>query len=928
MGTEQRQIRAQLEPPQIQLRGRLPGEPADIGAAVGHPAQPKPQHQRQRGPQPWPARRHIARPGAAVALQPRPARPGEQERPLLGTQFAQPLVPGPRHRQRVDVVRLPVVATAPLHGVPRRTGQRRIPEHREGHRLVHVMPEPGKALRQTLRVQPAPPLAHPRIGEVRIHRLARPHHPAHRMARGVPYEGIGRRPAFVHRIPRLRLDRRIDDRHQAHPVRAQLPRQPRQIREPLPVDGEDPVAVEMVDVQVDGRQREFAFPVAGHHPAHLLLAAEAPPGVLIPQRPPGRQRGRAGQRRPPLHHPRRCAEQHPVAQRPAVHPHLTGARPVVPGARPLRTLAQRHPAVPRVVVEHQMRPRIRHHQLHRHGQRQRIVTGPEGAARIGVPQPVGTVPQPRPARPAAQPEDPRIGRDLRALHPPGGATALRRCVLRARTVPPARRQLPPQRHTPRRPHLDRTVPGHRHLHPLRDDPPATFRVRLQHRPRIHLRTRPSQRIRRLRPGAVPAAEHRAAGRHPHPQRRPREADQPAAGPRLRARRRPRHPGPLRPLPPERPRIRSAPPPRRSHRPQPLYRPDRPDHPYRPHQLPPVHAGQPAIDAPPCGPRSTAVHLRGVTLGHLQAHGPDADGLIPPAATAFTGPGSGRHSRMWGPPWCTSRSHGKVQASRVPHAPPTGRRGRARPTHTTRIAREPHHDHRTAVRRPAGTAATAPLAARPGPHRRRADHPLPHLGRPAPRRAPAHPRRPRRELRRPAPLVRRRPHRLLAGHRRMVRRPLHHPLRHRPRRPNDARRPMVPRRHPQLRRTRPARRRGPGPCRHPGAPVRRRDPRTHPRHLGRSARPGRRAGRRTAPPRRPPRRPRQRLRPQHPPGRRRLPGQRRGRRRMDLLRPRLRRPQRPGPLPADRTGRPVPVSYTHCAPSSTSRCSAPPPPKAP
>ena len=163
--------------------------------------------------------------------------------------------------------------------------------------------------------------------------------------------------------------------------------------------------------------------------------------------------------------------------------------------------------------------------------------------------------------------------------------------------------------------------------------------------------------------------------------------------------------------------------------------------------------------------------------------------------------------------------------------------------------------------------------------------------------------------------------------------------------------LVPRRHPQLRRARPARRRGPGPRRRPRPPARRRDPRAH------APSPGPSCAARSA---------------RWPPNCARL-GVRPGDRvsgylpnipqavvallataavgaRLDLLRPRLRRPQRPRPLPAGRTRRPVHrrrlplrrqgarpprdrrrtarANCPPCAPSSTSRCSAPPPPKAP
>ncbi len=486
------------------------------------------------------------------------------------------------------------MVTAPaLQSVPSGKRQRRIAERHERHRFVHVMPHPGEPLRQPLPVQPSPPLAHPRLREVREDRLTRPHLAAHPPPPPVPHEGVRRRPAVVHRVARLRLHRRIHDRHQPHSLPAQLRRQPRQIREPLAVHREHPVPPKVVDVQMERRQRQPPLPVPGHHPPHLARVPEPPARVVVPQRPRGRQRGRARQRRPRVQHPRRRPRHHPVAQRPAVHPHLAAARPVVPRPLALHALPQRHPPVPRVVVEDQMRAAVRHHQLHRHRQIQRIVPRLEGPARIGVPQPVRAVPQPGPRRPAAQPEEPRVRRHLGPLHPPctglrvggtglrvGGPLSrvrrLRRIRPRAppvRRLPPARRQIPPQHHAPRRPYLHRAVPVHHHQHPLRQHPPAAVRIRLQHRPLVHRRTRPRQRVRRLRLGPVPAAEHRAARRDPNPKRRPREPHHTAARLRLGPLRGTRHPCPLRTAPRQPGRVQAPPPHRRTQGPQPPSRTD-------------------------------------------------------------------------------------------------------------------------------------------------------------------------------------------------------------------------------------------------------------------------------------------------------------------------------------------------------------------
>jgi hypothetical protein len=53
--------------------------------------------------------------------------------------------------------------------------------------------------------------------------------------------------------------------------------------------------VEVVDVQVDGVQRQTVLLIARDDPPYLLLAAETPAGVMVPERPRGWQRGRPGQ---------------------------------------------------------------------------------------------------------------------------------------------------------------------------------------------------------------------------------------------------------------------------------------------------------------------------------------------------------------------------------------------------------------------------------------------------------------------------------------------------------------------------------------------------------------------------------------------------------------------------------------------------------
>ena len=405
---------------------------------------------------------------------------------------------------------------------------------------------------------------------------------------------------------------------------------------------------------------------------------------------------------------------------------------------------------------------------------------------------------PPPARPS--PKNRASRGHFGPLHPPRPAPP------RSDRLPPARRQIPAQQHAARRAHLHGAVPGDHHRHPLGDHPPAAVLVRLQLGPRI-----------RLRAAARPARTTARAPPRPSP-RRPRRPPRPAIRSADRANRttpppgrgsapahRPGHPRPLR-APRRQPGgVRAPPAPRRAHGPQPLAAPpNRPPSPTAPgHDRPCCSACH--RTAPMTVRRSTAVH-----------------------------PWSGPHlhrtrDHVWARPGARSRSHGIVRVSRVTRTP----------QHRARDART---RTRTATgSRPMTSAAPQPLW-QPDPDRiaARPDHPVPGLGGRAPRR--------------PAPTGG-----YAALHRWSVDEldtfwqavaewfdvrfstPYETVLG----RPRHARRPVVPRRHPQLRRARPARRRGPRARRRPRPAARGRDPRTAPRHLGRAAPPGRLPRRRAA-----------------------------------------------------------------------------------
>ena len=174
-------------------------------------------------------------------------------------------------------------------------------------------------------------------------------------------------------------------------------------------------------------------------------------------------------------------------------------------------------------MEHQMRPRVGHHQLHRH-------------RRCTADRPQSRTPRPGSVFHSRYVPSRSRGPDARPPSPKNRASAAtsERCIQRA--APPStgshqrggrsRRST----HTSRRAHLDRAVPGHRDRHPLRHHPPAAVLVRLQHRPRVRLGARAGQRVRRLRFRTVPTPEDGPVHGDAYAQLRAAEPDDPATGP--------------------------------------------------------------------------------------------------------------------------------------------------------------------------------------------------------------------------------------------------------------------------------------------------------------------------------------------------------------------------------------------------------------
>ncbi len=227
-------------------------------------------------------------------------------------------------------------------------GHRRMVRH-EHRRLVHVAPHARHSRVHQPRMQGTPPLPRRGVREIRERTQPRPH--------DVPVLGAVPRqaeepavsPLAIHRVRLVDFHARIRDHHHAEPLRAQFGNQPGRVREAFAVPREHPVAVHVVDVEVEHVARDPASPELGCQGPDLVSIHVGPSRLLIPQRPQRRHRHPARQSRVALEHVgRRRARQHVdrevVARR---HRH----------ARRIR-LGQVQLDPPRVVVEHPVRPSL------------------------------------------------------------------------------------------------------------------------------------------------------------------------------------------------------------------------------------------------------------------------------------------------------------------------------------------------------------------------------------------------------------------------------------------------------------------------------------------------------------------------------------------------------------------------------------------
>lgn len=166
----------------------------------------------------------------------------------------------PVHEEGVQVVGDAVVTARSIEVVLRQQRQRPVTPGGEGGRLVHVVPEAIDPHVEQPSILPTPPCAGRRGCEIRVVDRAGPDDSAQRRAVRKPAEdalgeGLGKEwPILVDADPRIK----DADKAGAEPSQ-QTVTEVLQARKPVRVHGEHPVGVHVVNVEVQGTQREIMF---------------------------------------------------------------------------------------------------------------------------------------------------------------------------------------------------------------------------------------------------------------------------------------------------------------------------------------------------------------------------------------------------------------------------------------------------------------------------------------------------------------------------------------------------------------------------------------------------------------------------------------------------------------------------------------------
>ena len=232
------------------------GESADVGTDKRNAAESEVEEHLGGEAEVVPGSGIVAGPGEAVALPSCEGRAGEDEGTFVGAQFEEALIGAAGIFESNDIVNLRVRG-----GAGHEAGLFDAVNAIEGHSLagsvedrglVHIIPEAGNAVVDEILVETAPPVAGTSAGEIWKNGGAGPDDTDEFAAVGIPYEVIAGLAGVVGRIALAggMSNVEVSDGDQMEMLLAEIGDQRGKIREGSWIDGEGPILVLVIDVQI------------------------------------------------------------------------------------------------------------------------------------------------------------------------------------------------------------------------------------------------------------------------------------------------------------------------------------------------------------------------------------------------------------------------------------------------------------------------------------------------------------------------------------------------------------------------------------------------------------------------------------------------------------------------------------------------------
>src|SRR5690606_16803471 len=150
-------------------------------------------------------------------------------------------------------------------------------------RFVHIVPKSGDTILDQSFIQCSPPFPNFGIGIIRELTTTRPYKAFHEVIVAPAAKVFVVLPLFEHPIIRIHLYPRIDHYYGFKTIGSQITYHLARIGKILLIPGKATVSVHIVDMQVQGITRDFAFPTFIGYITQFFLGIITPAALMVPQ---------------------------------------------------------------------------------------------------------------------------------------------------------------------------------------------------------------------------------------------------------------------------------------------------------------------------------------------------------------------------------------------------------------------------------------------------------------------------------------------------------------------------------------------------------------------------------------------------------------------------------------------------------------------